>query len=74
MIKLSRGKLLQGSSFLKLLNTEVTNCQKSVKLRETLEKCYLTFEAQKLCIANWQAQKYTPPVHKLLAAFPCYVI
>ena len=41
-----------------------------VNLRVTLEQSYLTFEAQELCTATWQAQKHTLPVDKSPSILP----
>ena len=41
-----------------------TKVETSVNLREILRQSYLTFEAQELHTASWQAQKHTWPVHR----------
>ena len=65
-------QLIAGTVFLWVFKRQgrFSKCEASVNLRVTLEQYYLTFEAQELCTATWQAQKHTLPVDKSPSILP----
>ena len=60
-----KDSLLQGSSFLELLNPKSEDSQ-SLKPLSSLKRrqSYLSFENHQLHPASWQAQKHTLPIYK----------
>ena len=63
-------QLVTGTVFLWVFKHQgrFSKCEASVRV--TLEQSYLTFEAQELCTATWQAQKHTLPVDKSPSILP----
>ena len=70
--KAVKRQLVAGTVFLWVFKRQgrFSKCDASVNLRVTLEQYYLTFEAQELCTATWQAQKHTLPVDKSPSILP----